>query len=239
MTSSHRSSKGKARSNDADYEQSFASLSLTDYEPYAPRTDNYDPSYTSTYGSSYDSTYAGGSEDYVLTAQSPHVPQQPSPTTYGSVGSYSPYPTTSATSSTGGYEYQSQNSGTSNYGGYSGYDSASVSSSSVPSYGGGGSVSGWSEGQSQGTAASSVPSRHSHHTDVNNTINRQAAPSQVYQLPCELSNLTGCNVVFPGDDEQGWIDHVERHLGGRFPSKLRCCKQHCFADGSVRARSGS
>lgn len=215
MSSSHRTSKGKARSSDADYEPSLASLSLNEYDPRA---------YADTYDSAYDSTYTGGDQNYSFAAQSTRALPQSSSTTYRSAGVYGSYP---PTSSTGGYEYQSQNPSTSNYSGYDGFDSASVASSSVPSYGGGGSGSVWSDTQSQGTMASSAPSRApSHHTDVNNTIHRQAAPNQVYELPCELSNLTGCNVVFPGDDEDGWMAHIERHLGGRFPSKLRCCKQH-------------
>lgn len=236
MSSSHRPSKGKAKSTGAELEQSFAALSMNDCDPHAPRTDQYDPSYTST---SYDSTYAGGNQNYVWTGQGSYAPTQSSPAAYVSTGAYSSYPTTSATSSTGGYGYQSELSGAPAYSGYSAYDSASVTSSSAPSYSGGGSGSVWSDTQSHATGASSAPSNLSHHTDVNNTIHRQAVPNQVYELPCELRNLTGCNLVFPGDDEDGWMDHVERHLGGRFPPKLRCCKQHGSADGRGRAISGS
>lgn len=233
MSRSQRPSKGKGRSSDADCAQSFASLSLSDdYDFHVPRTDYYEPSYTSIYGSSFDQTYTADNQNYVLTAQGSQAPTQSSPATYGSTvaSSYSSYPATSATSSTGGYEYQSEPSSASAYSGYTGYDGASVTSSTAPSYNGGGSGSVFSDTQSRVTGASSAPSRTSHHTDVDNTINQQAAPNQVYQLPCELSHLTGCDVVFPGDDEQGWMDHVERHLGGSFPVKLRCwfCSDQYF-----------
>ncbi|KAG8164421.1 hypothetical protein KVR01_006339 [Diaporthe batatas] len=231
MSGSHRSSKGKARARDADLEQSFSSLSMSDYgHHHAPRADCYDQSYTSPYDSSYDPTYTGHNQNYVWAAQGSYAPTPSPPATYGSTGAYSHYPATSATSSTGGYEYQSELSGAPAYSSYSAYDAASVASSSAPSYGGGGTGSVWSETESQATGASSAPSRTSHHTDVNSTINRQAAPNQVYELPCELRDLTGCNVVFPGDDEHGWMDHVESHLGSTFPSKLRCwfCNDHYF-----------
>lgn len=240
--SSQRYPKGKGRSRDTDYVlQSFEALSLSDYDPQAPRSDYYGPSYTDAYGSSYEPTYAGD-DHYALEAQSSHAPTQSSSATYGSgsAGVYgNSYPAPSATSSTGVYEYQSELSGTSSYGSYTGYDATSVAGSSVPSYGGRGSVGGWSDSPSRGTAASSAPSRQSHHTDVNNTIHQQPPPTQRYQLPCEFHNLTGCDRVFPGDDTQGWMDHIEAHLRGKFPSKLRCCKQTCSADKRSRARSGS
>ena len=240
MSSTQRSSKGKGRSRDTDYAQSLASLSLSDYDPHAPRGDYYDSSYTDAYGSSYEPTYTGN-DQYALTAQSSHAPTQSSSATYGSNGVCdSSYPTAPATSSTGGYEYQIEPSGTSSYSAYTEYDTASVASSSVPSYGGGGSMGGWSDSQSHGTAPSTAPSsRQSHHTDVNNTIHRQPPPAQRYQLPCEFYNLTGCTRVFTGDDTQGWIDHVEGHLRSNFPLKLRCCKQSCSVDERGRDRSGS
>lgn len=109
------------------------------------------------------------------------------------------------------------------YSGYTGYSTASVTSDSVSSYGGG-SVSGWSQTPFQSTAALSAPSTYSNQTDVNNTIHRQRPPSERYQLPCEFQNLTGCDRVFPGDDTQGWMDHIELHLQSQFPTRLRCCK---------------
>lgn len=53
----------------------------------------------------------------------------------------------------------------------------------------------------------------SHRSDVNNTNHRQIPPTQRYQLPCEFNYLTGCNIVFTGDEMQGWMDRVEDHLG--------------------------
>lgn len=240
QSSSQRYSKGKGRSRDTDYVQSFDALSLSSYDPLTPRSDYCDSSYTDAYGSSYGPTYTGD-DYYTLAAQSSHAPTPSSSATYGGSGVYgNSYPATSATSSTGAYGYQSELSGTSGYSGYTGYDTPSVAGSSAPSYGGGGgSVSGWSESQSRGTAASSVPSRQSHQTDVNNTIHQQAPPAQRYQLPCEFHNLTGCDRVFPGDDTQGWMDHVESHLRGKFPSKLRCCKPTCSSDKRSRDSNGS
>lgn len=244
MQSTHKSSKGKGRAADGDYEdyaQSFASLSLSDYGDHAPRSGSYGSPYTDVYGSTYEQPYTA--DNYSWTAQSPLPPTQSSSALYGGTPGYSSIPaygnsysTTSATSSTGGYGYQNGSSGTSNYSGYAdGYDTASVTgnsvtSSSAPSSYGGASVSGQSETYSYRTGASSVPSTHSNRTDVNNTINRQGPPTERYQLPCEFQTLTRCNRVFPGDDEQGWMDHVEEHLQGKFPTKLRCCKQPHSAD---------
>lgn len=240
MSSSQGSSKGKGRSSDEDCAQSFASLSLSDdYAPHVPRAEYFQPSYTGIYGSSFDQTYTGDNQNYVLTAQGSQSPTPSSPAAYGSTPAYSSYPTTSSTRSTGVYEYQNENCGASAYSGYTGYDDASVTSSTAPSYSGGRSESACSDTQSHVTGVSSAPSGSSRHTDVNNTINSQVAPNQVYELPCELKGLTGCDVVFPGDDEQGWMDHVESHLGSRLPSKLRCCKQNCSADGRSRAPNGS
>lgn len=239
MSSSHRPSKGKARATDPGLEQGFASLTMSDPDSHTPRTGYYDPSYASTYGSSYDPTYTGDNQNYGWTAQGPHAPTQSLEATYGSPEVYDPLPTTYATSPAGGYEYPNDPSGTPAYSSYSAYDGASVTSSSAPSYSAGGSGSVWSGTASHATGASSAPSDLSHQTDVNNTIHRQAVPNQRYELPCELRNLTGCQMVFPGDDEHGWMDHVESHLGGTFPSKLRCCKQYRSAGGRGRATSGS
>ncbi|KAG8165529.1 hypothetical protein KVR01_004081 [Diaporthe batatas] len=132
-----------------------------------------------------------------------------------------------------GYHWQSQLEpfGGHSYGGYTGFDASSVTSS-MSSYSRGRQSSGSSLSQPHGTAAISTdaPSRVAHYTDVNSTINRQAAPTQVYELPCELRNITGCNVVFAGDDERAWMDHIESHLGGSFPVKFRCwfCNDHYF-----------
>lgn len=111
----------------------------------------------------------------------------------------------------------------STYSGYTGYDTASVTSRSAPSSYGGGSVSGWSDAQTTSTA-SSAPTAFSNQTDVNNTIHRQRPPNERYQLPCEFRNLTLCDQVFPGDDVQGWMGHIEGHLQSKFPTRLRCCK---------------
>lgn len=229
QSSTHRSSKGKARAAEGDYAQSFASLSLSDYGDHAPRSNSYESSYPDVYGSSYEQPYSGD-DQYGWTQSS----QSSSAAYSGAPGYGNSYPTTSATSSTEGYdyrnEYRNESSGTSNYGGYAGVDTASVTGSSVSSSYGGNSVAGWSDSQSRGTDASSVPSAHSHRTDVNNTINRQRPPNERYQLPCEFHNLTGCDRVFTGDDEQGWVDHVEGHLQSKFPTRLRCCKQPRSAD---------
>lgn len=219
QSSTHRSSKGKARAAEGDYAQSFASLSLSDYGDHAPRSDSYESSYPDVYGSSYEQPYPGD-DQYGWMAQG----SQSSSAAYsGAPGYGNSYPTTSATSSTEGYDYRNQSSGTSNYGSYAGYDTASTTGSSVSSHV-------WSDSQSRGTGASSVPSAHSHRTDVNNTINRQRPPNERYQLPCEFHNLTGCDRVFTGDDQQGWMDHVEGHLQSDFPTRLRCCKQPRSAD---------
>lgn len=255
MQSTHRSSKGKGRAGDGDYEdyaQSLASLSLSDCGDLAPRSDSYGQPYTDVYGSSYEQPYAG--DNYSWTVPSSLAPMQSSSAVYGSTPAYgstaaygstsgygstpgygNSYSTTPSTSSIGAYGYRNESSATPTYSGYTVYGTASVSSSSVPSSYGPASESGWSEAQSHGTTASSVPSRRSDRTDVNNTINRQRPPNERYQLPCEFHNLTGCTRVFPGDDVQDWMDHVEGHLQSKFPTRLRCCKQPRSADGK---RSG-
>lgn len=182
---------------DSDYAQLIAPLSLSEYDDStAPRNNLYSSSYTSTYGSSYEPPYTS---DEVYT----HIPTQSSSAAYGGATSYSSsYPTTSSSS-------------------YTGYDTASVTSSSAPSYGGG-STSGWSDAYTPASVLSGQSA--SHRIDVNNTICRQRPPRDVYTLPCEFRYLTGCERVFPGDEEQGWIDHIEGHLQSKFPGKLICCK---------------
>lgn len=226
QSSTHRSSKGKGRAAEEDCAQSLASLSLSDYgDYYAPRSSSSGSSYPDLYGSSHEQPYYGD-DQYSWMAQS----SQSSSAAYGGSPGYgNSYPTTSATSSTEGYDYRNESPATSNYGSYAVYDTASTAGSSVSSYGGG-SAAGWSDSQSRGTEASSVPSAHSRRTDVNNTINRQGPTNQRYQLPCEFHNLTGCDRVFTGDDEQGWVNHVEEHLQNTFPTRLRCCKQPRSAD---------
>lgn len=233
MQSNHRSSKGKDRARDADYAQSFASLSLSEYDDsIATHNDPFSPPYAGAYGPSYELLYTG--DDHYT-----HAPTQSSPAAYGgAAGHGNPYLATSSNLSAGGYEHRNEPPGTSRHSGYTGYDTASVTSSSVPSYGGG-SVSGWSDAHSGGTAQSSVPSAQSRHTDVNNTIHRQRPPNEVYQLPCEFHNLTGCNTTFSGDDVQSWMDHVEGHLQSKFPTRLICCKSPRSVDGRDRTRSGS
>lgn len=220
QSTTHRSSKGKGRAVEEDCARSFASLSLNDYGDHpAPRSNSYESSYPDVYGSSHEQPYPSD-DQYGWMAQSP---QSSSAAFSGTTGYGNSYPTTSAPNSTEGYDYRNDPS-TSNYGSYAAYDTASVVGSSVSSYGGGSSA-GWSDSQSHGTAAASsgsVPSAHSHRTDVNNTINRQRPPNERYQLPCEFHNLTGCERVFTGDDEQGWVDHVESHLQSQFPTRLRC-----------------
>lgn len=71
--------------------------------------------------------------------------------------------------------------------------------------------------------ASSVPSRHSRVSNVDTHINRQPPPHQRYQLPCEFRSF-GCTKVFNGDEDFEWRNHTEDHLGGSFPSKLKCCE---------------
>ncbi|KAK2606899.1 hypothetical protein N8I77_005621 [Diaporthe amygdali] len=82
----------------------------------------------------------------------------------------------------------------------------------------------------EGSVASSVPSRHSRRTDVNNTIHRQGRPAKTYFLPCEFAKLTGCQSEFYGDEEDDWIDHIEHHLRGILPKTLRCwyCVEYIF-----------
>lgn len=233
MQSTHRSSKGKGRADDGDgdgdYAQSLASLSLSDcVDPLAPRSDPYGPPYTDGY-LSYEQPYPGDGQ-YTWSAHSPLPPTQSSSAAYaGTTGYHNSFSTVPATSLMGGYGYRSEPLDTSNCGGYTAYDTASVTSSSY----GGGSGSVWSDSQSRGTTASSAPSSapsaRSNRTDVNSTINRQRPPNERFQLPCEFRNLTGCDRVFPGDDERGWMDHVEGHLHGNFPTKLLCCKQPRFA----------
>lgn len=233
MQSTHRSPKGKGRAGDEDYAQSLASLSMSDHgEHLAPRRDSYGSSYTDVYGSSYEQPYAGDTQDW--TAQSELAPMQSLSAVYGGTpGDGSSYPTIT-TSSTEEFEYRSGPSG------HTGYDTASVTSSIVPSSYGGASVGGWSDTHSRRTAASSVYSAHSNKNDVNNTIDRQL--NKQYQLPCEFSNLTGCNRVFPIKDSQSWTDHIEDHLQSSFPTALRCwfCNEHSFhareiTEGDVRA----
>jgi hypothetical protein len=238
MSQGYPTGPGQGRSEDPEYAQSFASLSLSDCDPdsLAPRADYYNSSYTDTFGLSYGPPYPG-QESHDFAGQSSHAPTQSSSATYGSAGAYgSPYSTTSATSPIRRGEYRTQPAGTRTHSSYTSYDTASIASSSVPSEGGG---SGWSDSQSHGTAPSSAPSRRSHQTDVNNTILRQRPPNQLYQLPCELHDLAGCPTVFTGDDTQSWMDHVEAHFGGNFPSKLRCCKRSCSTDERCRGRNGS
>lgn len=228
MHSTHRSSKGKGRADDGggdeDYAPSLASLSLSDcVDPLTPRTDSYGPPYTDEY-LPYEQPCTGDGQ-YTWTAYSSLPPMQSSPAPYaGTTGYNNSFSTVPAASPMGGYGYQSGPPSTPDYGGYTGYSTASVTSSSY----GGGSVSGWSDSQSRGTTASSAPSARSHRTDVNSTINRQRPTNERFQLPCEFRNLTGCDRVFPGDDERGWMDHVEGHLHGNFPTKLLCCKQPRF-----------
>lgn len=175
-------------------------------------------------------------EDHVLVAYSLSSVEYESSlfAAYGSAEVYGySYRTTTPTNLRGAYEYQGdpeELSATSNYGSYSGYDSASVAGSSVHSNDGEGSGNGWDSSQSRGSAASSVPSRQSHDTDINNTVHQQTPPAQRYQLPCEFAYLTGCDRVFSGDDAQGWMDHIEGHLRGKFPAKLRCwfCSEYYF-----------
>lgn len=220
MQSTHGSSKGKGRAEEGDYEQSLASLSLSDYADAAPLSD-YHSSYTDVPGSSYEQAYTG--DDHCTEHGSLALMQSSAEEYSGTPGYSSSYPTASAVSLTEGYEYGNEPSDTSNYDIYPGYDNASVNSSYVSSlYREDPSVVGWSDSQSSGVAASSVPSAHAHRTDINNTINRQRPPNERFQLPCEFHNLTGCDRVFTGDDEQGWVDHTEGHLQKKFPTRLRC-----------------
>lgn len=80
----------------------------------------------------------------------------------------------------------------------------------------------YSSAFSQGAASSvsSAPPRYNL-DNVDSHINRQAATSQRYELPCEFR---GCTEVFHGDEEADWIRHTADHLRGTFPSRLRCCK---------------
>lgn len=218
--------KGKAEDEDGDYTKHFASLRLADHGNLAPLSNSYGSSYPGSsypdiYSSSHDQSYPTNSP-YGYDAPISLAPTQSSSSAYSStLGHVTSYATTSASVSTGGYEYQSNPYDTSNYGGYPGHP-ASVTSSSVPSSYGGGSVGGWSDAQTP--TALSAPSAFSNRSDVDNSINRQRPPIKQYQLPCEFRNLTRCDRKFPGDDVQGWIDHVEGHVQSKFPTRLRCCK---------------
>lgn len=219
MQSIQGSSKGKGRAEDGDssYEQSLASFSLSDYADSAPLSD-YHSSYTDVPGSSHEQADTG---DGYCTEHDSLSLMQSSSVAYSVIPGYSSsYPTTSAISSTGGYDYQNEPSGIPDYDSYAVYDTASVTGSSAFPLYGEGSVAEWSESQSRSTAA--APSTHSNRTDVNNTINRQRPSNERHQLPCEFHNLTGCDRVFTGDDEQGWVDHTEGHLQSQFPTRLRC-----------------
>lgn len=68
--------------------------------------------------------------------------------------------------------------------------------------------------------ATTAPARYNMN-DINFPVNTQATTTQRYELPCEIR---GCDVVYHGDEEDEWIRHTESHLGGTFPSKLRCCE---------------
>ncbi|ROW12950.1 hypothetical protein VPNG_04650 [Cytospora leucostoma] len=100
-----------------------------------------------------------------------------------------------------------------------------ISPSSSFSYGRASSVS--SHGSSSGyaptvsTAASSVPSRHDP-MSVNHRIAQQQPTRNRCELPCEFLCLTGCVETFQAGDEIAWMDHIEGHLKGRIPTKLKC-----------------
>lgn len=100
---------------------------------------------------------------------------------------------------------------------FDGYAPSTMSStSSVP-------VSDVWDLQSSGTlssAATTAPPRYNRN-NVDFHIHVQPAATQRYELPCEIR---GCGFVYPGDEEVEWIRHTEEHLGGAFPSKLRCCE---------------
>lgn len=68
--------------------------------------------------------------------------------------------------------------------------------------------------------ASTAPPRYNGN-NVDSRIITQPTATQRYELPCEIR---GCAIVYHGDETDEWIRHTEAHLGGTFPSKLRCCK---------------
>lgn len=127
---------------------------------------------------------------------------------------------------TGGPAYYPATGPTSDLGGINDY--ATSIASSRPS---GPTSDIWDE-QSKWTGsspASTAPSRHNRN-NVESHINSQRATTQIYELPCEFQ---GCGVVYHGDEEVEWIRHTEDHLGGIFPSKLRCCKKAPSPHGEI------
>ena len=198
--------------------QSFASLSLEHWEvPVVPDSHLFNPSYVDAYD-------VNGSYSSMEQGSDPTKHWQSSSAIYGAAtSSSSTYSATSHASLTGGYKYQSGDPSTSNYISYSAHNTE-LSSSERSYQGASVPRSGWSDTLSHATTASSAPSTSSTRTDVSNSIHRQRPPNEHCQLPCEFYNLTGCNTIFPGDDIQGWMDHIEGHLQSKFPKRLRCCK---------------
>lgn len=203
-----QSSKGKGNSNEWDY-QSFQSLSLSDYADFStPRGNPMDFSSTPAQAP-MGQTYTQ-STNYVHDANG--LGQ-----TYADFLSQSPE-AMMATDVRGGSDPSVRNSGSSTYSSQN-WDTLSHSSTSHRS------IASANTSFSSATSVSSAPSRFS---DVDTHIHRMGPPRQRYQLPCEFGAL-GCARVFAGDEQAEWISHTESHLGGTYPSKVKCCQSSCLA----------
>lgn len=99
-----------------------------------------------------------------------------------------------------------------------------TSPSSILSYGAASSVGSYASSHAS-TAASSAPPRRDS-TSVNDRIMGLQPTQNRYELPCEFLCLTGCSETFQDGDEHAWMEHVEDHLQGNLPTKLKCCKYH-------------
>lgn len=212
------SSKGKGKATDWDNQ----SISLSEYDYGAvPRSTSWETS-----GSFAQPTDYTASDNYgFVTSGAEHA-------YYADNLSQSPGTTTENIMGSSGSAYHVISSDQPHDGGS--WDTASQFSASTDATA---QMSVFSSSSRTSSRASAAPSRIS---NVDTHINRQGPPRQRYQLPCELRGL-GCNQVFNGDEELDWTAHTEAHLGGNFPSKLKCCKPSCPLDhqpsgGKERAR---
>ncbi|KAK7748043.1 hypothetical protein SLS53_001295 [Cytospora paraplurivora] len=99
---------------------------------------------------------------------------------------------------------------------------APTSPSSVYSYGASSSVGSYASSHAS-TVASSAPPRRDP-SSVDDRIMGLRPTQKRYELPCEFLLLTGCRETFQDGEETAWMEHVEGHLQGKFPTKLQCCK---------------
>lgn len=224
MAQSDRSSRGKRRERRSS-EDETQSISLSEYHASYLLTQTY-----SQYGID---TLPQSPQQVVYQTQ--EDPYSQSSNYYLAPDHQAYYPTTSPASGLEGYDgYATSMTGSrpsrsasdiwdasgpaSGFEGYNDY--ATSVASSRPS----GPASDIWDLQSLSTvlsATTTAPPRYSR-DNVDSHINAQRPTAQRYELPCEFR---GCGVVFHGDEEVDWITHMEDHLGGTFPSKLRCCKR--------------